>query len=319
MTVPQTIRDALSGWDTAGTVGNPLPVSRGQIRRLAEGAQAEERVERLALVVRVDKCREFAEIMFVHPYAELATGTDLVVPAEHSTVAYQLVVETDVRGVVWLTELGPRAGVLDHTALEAVGAVALGENPASRSLVAGVPLRGRFDRRWEFKAAEGSALRILAAECTAWLLEGQVPLQLDIGILSPVLLAACDDRESAFLKLLHIINTQAVVFDREDVERLEAIGALEVDNWTNALGSSGIELYESLLRPLIDRALSSVSGATVAKEQSDPAWTAERRPEAGESRVRPGIPLVFATYVRSSDRDKTVSLANDLDLELIDA
>ena len=162
-------------------MGNPLPISRGQIRRLAQGLQEEERVERLALVVRVDKCREFAEIMFVHAYAELATGTDLVVPAEHSTVAYQLVVETDVRGVVWLTELGPRAGVLDHTALEAVGAVALGENPASRSLVAGVPLRGRFDQRWDFKAAEGSALRTLAADCTASLLDGQDPVQLDTG------------------------------------------------------------------------------------------------------------------------------------------
>ena len=317
MTVPQTIRDALSGWDTAGTVGNPLPVSRGQIRRLAEGPQEGERVERLALVVRVDKRREFAEIMFVHPYAELATGTDLVVPSEHSTVAYQLVVETDVRGVVWLTELGPRAGVLDHTALEAVGAVALGRDPASRGLATGLPLRGRFDRRWDFKAAEGSALRTLAADGTASLLDGRVPLQLDIGILSPVLLAACEDRESSLLKLLDVVSKRDVMFDREDVEILAAIRALDVDNWTEMFGSSGIELHESLLRPLIDRALSEGAGA--AREEPDSVWAAERKLEAGEFRVRPGFGVVSATYVCSSDRDRTVSLANELDHELIDA
>ena len=187
MTVPQTIREELSRWGPAESVSNPLPVSRGQIRRLTEGPQADERVERLVLVLRVDGRRDFAEIMFAHPYVELATGTDLVVPAEHSRLAYQVVVETDVRGVVWLTQVGPLVGVLDQTALEAVGAVALGEDPASRSLVAGPPLRGRFDQRWDFKAAEGSTLRILAAECTASLLDGQAPLQLDIGILSPVL------------------------------------------------------------------------------------------------------------------------------------
>ncbi len=319
MTVPQTIREALSGWDPAELVSNPLPVSRGQIRRLTEGPQANGCVERLVLVLRVDGRRDFAEIVFAHPYVELATGADLVVPSEHSRVAYQVVVETDVRGVVWLTQVGSLIGVLDRTALEAVGAVALGEDPASRSLVVGPPLRGRFDQRWDFKAAEGSALRILAAECTASLLDGQAPLQLDIGILSPVLLAASEDRESALLKLLHIVTTQAVVFDLDDVERLDEVGALEVDNWTKAFGVIGIEYFASLVLPLVDRALPSVSGTTVAKEQPDSAWAAERRPEAGQSRVRPGIPLVSATYVRSSDRDRTVSLAIELDHELIDA
>ena len=316
MTVPQTIRDALSGWDTAGTVGNPLPVSRGQIRRLAEGAQADERVERLALVLRVDEHRDYAEIMFVHPYAELATGTDLVVPSEHSRVAYRLVVETDVRGVVWLTQVEALVGVLDETALEAVGAVALGENSASRGLVAGFPLRGRFDRRWEFKAAEGSGLRNLAAECTASLLDGQDPLQLDIGVLSPVLLAACDDRESAMLKLLEIVSTQDVVFDLDDVEILVEIGASSVSDWTEVFGSFGIGYYESFLGPLIDRASSTVKGT--ARAEPDSPWVVERKPEAGAFGVRPGFRVVSATYVCSSDRDRTISLANELDHELID-
>ena len=317
MTVPQTIREALSGWDPAGPIGNPLPVSRGQIRRLTEGPQADERVERLALVVRVDKRREFAEIMFVHPYAELATGTDIVVPAEHSRVAYQVVVETDVRGVVWLTQVGPLVGVLDRTALEAVRTVALGEDPASHSLVAGLPLRGRFDQRWDFKAAEGSTLRILAAECTASLLDGQAPLQIDVGILSPVLLAACVDRERAFLTLLDIVSTQDVVFDLDDVKMLDEIGALEVSSWSREFGSIGTEYYESLLRPLIDRVLARHPKVTDAREQPDSARVVGRRPEAGVLNVRPDFPVVSASYVWSSDQEATAPLPPDH--ELIDA
>ncbi|MCY4495126.1 MAG: hypothetical protein OXB92_14870 [Acidimicrobiaceae bacterium] len=316
MTVPRAIREALPGWGRAELVGNPLPVSRGQIRGFVQAPQEGERVERLALVLRVDDRREFAEIVLVHPYVELAAGTDLVVPPEHSRVPYRVVVETDVRGVVWLTQIGPPVGTLDQLALEALGAVSLGEAPAPRSLLVGLPLRGRFDRRWDFKAAEGSALRTLAADCTASLLDGRAPLQLDIGILSPVLLAA-SDRESALLKLLDIVSKRDVVFDLDDVKRLDEIGALEVDNWTEAFGSIGVEYYESFLRPLIDRA--SSAGAGAARAEPDSPWVAGRRPEAGEFRARPGLGVVSATYVRSSDRDRSVSLANELDLELIDA
>ena len=317
MTVPQAIREALPGWGRTELVGNPLPVSRGQIRRLAQAPQAGERVERLALVLRVDDRREFAEIVFVHPYVELAAGTDLVVPPEHSRVRYRVVVETDVRGVVWLTQIGPPVGTLDQPALEALGAVSLGEDPAPRSLLAGLPLRGRFDRRWDFKAAEGSALRTLAADCTASLLDGRAPLQLDIGILSPVLLAAFDDRESALLKLLDIITRDDVLFDLDDLEMLAEIGALSEANWTRALGSIGVEYYESLLRPLIDHAASAGAGA--ARAEADSPWVAGRKPEAGTFEIRPNCRGVSATYVRSSDRDSSVSLANALNLELIDA
>ena len=317
MTVPQAIREALPGTRSAGPLGNPLPVSRGQIRRLAEGPQVGEPVERLALVLRVYGSREFAEILFVHPYAELAASTDLIVPSEHSRLAYRVVVQTDVRGVVWLTQLDALVGVLDRAALDAAGLVALGEDTASESLVAGPPLRGRFDRRWDFKAAEGSALRTLAAVCTASLLDGREPIQLDVVILLPVLLAACDDHESALLKLLDIVSKRDVVFDRDDVERLDEIGALAVDNWTEAFGSFGIEYYESLLRPLVDRALSK--GAVDARQEPDSARVAGRRSEAGELRTRPSVPLVSANFVNSSDRAMSVSPVDEPVLELIDA
>ncbi len=325
MTVPQAIREALPGTYTAGLLGNSLPVEpveRGQIRRLAEGPQAGEPVERLALVLRVDEIRDFAEILFVHPYAELATGTDLVVPSEHSRIPYQVVAQTDVRGVVWLTQVGARVGLLDRTALKAVGAVALGEDTASESLVAGPPLRGRFDRRWNFKAAEGSALRTLAADCTATLLDGRALVQLDVGILSPVLLAALDDIESPLLKLLDILRTRDVVFDLDDLKMLDEIGALSEAVWASAFGSFGVDYYdyyEAFLDLLKEGALSKGRIAVDARQEPDSAQVAGRKPEAGELRTRPSVPLMSANFVYTSDRDMSVSPVDELDLELIDA
>ncbi|MCY3850996.1 MAG: hypothetical protein OXF75_09380 [Acidimicrobiaceae bacterium] len=226
---------------------------------MTQGLQPEDLRERLVLVLRVDELCGFAEIMFVHPYTELATGSDLIVSPEYSGIAYQVVVETDVRGVVWLTQLGTLIGVLDPTALVAVGAVALGEDPDTPNLISGPPLRGRFDARWNFKASEGSALRTLAAECTAALLDEQDCIQLDVGGLSPALLAAISDREKGLLKLLDIISRGDVVLDLNDIAMLEEIGALEVANWIDVFGDIGREHYESMVRPLIEPAISKPS------------------------------------------------------------
>lgn len=319
MTVPQTIRAALSRWDPAKPVGMRMPVSRGQILRVAQGPQPDERVERLVLVLGVDDRREFAEIMFVHPYPELATGSDVVVPSERSRVAYQIVVETDVRGVVWLTQLGSRLGVLEQTALEAVGEVAFGEHPAQFDLVAGLPLRGRFDRRWDFKATEGAELRTLAADCTAVLLDGQETCQLDVGVLSPVLLAAADDFESALLTLLDIIFKRDIVLELDDLKMLEEIGALEVANWTGALGDAGREYYESLVSPLIERALSKPSRQVRSSGETASVWADGRKAQAGEFRPRSGVRVVSASYVFEAEPHILSAVAREHDLELIDA
>ena len=232
-----------------------MPLSRGQVRRVPHSLASDEPTECLALVLRIDAPRDYAEIMFVHPYAELATGTDLIVPPEHSSIAYQVVVETDVRGVVWLQQLGPLVGVLDASALDALGAVALGEVCDSPDLVSGLPLRGRLDRRWAFKAAQGSSLRSLASDCTAALLDDQ-PVKLDASILSPVLLAALDGRDSALGTLLDIVVRREVVFDLDDLEVLDEIGALDAGSWIDAFGEIGGQLYTSYLWPLIETALS---------------------------------------------------------------
>ena len=167
MAVPELVLSVLPSWTPAEAVGIRMALARGQVCRLTHGLESDELTERLALVLRVDKGRDYAEIMFVHPYAELATDTDLIVPPEHSSIAYPIVVESDVRGIVWLSQLGTVVGALDASALESLGAVVVGANSGSPDLVSGLPLRGRLDRRWDFKAAQGSALRTLACDCTA--------------------------------------------------------------------------------------------------------------------------------------------------------
>ena len=316
MIVPQPIRAVLSRSPRLSSVGIRMPILRGQIC-VTHGHQSADRAQRLVLVLGVDERREFAEIMFVHPYTELATGTDLVVPTERSSVAYQVVVETDVRGVIWSTQLGPLIGVLERTALEAVGAVALGEHPAQPDLVSGLPLRGRFDRRWDFKAAEGSALRILAAECTASLLGGQDPLQLDVGVLAPALLATCGDPESAMLKLMDIISKGDVVFDFNDVQLLNDIGALRVANWTDVFGDIGHDFFMSV-QPLAERALSMGPAASDPSDETTSAWAEERKAEAGKFRPRFGCTFVSAAYVRAADRQSSLEVADSLNIPLID-
>ena len=141
LSVPQAIRDALTRRDRVDPAVDTGDVSRGQVR-LTNHPQPDDPFRRLTMVCVVDHDGGFAEVMLVHPYTELATSVDLVVSTDHSTVPYQIVAETDLRSVVWLSQLGSLIGVVDETAVEGVGAVAVGDNPEVAGLTTGLPLRG---------------------------------------------------------------------------------------------------------------------------------------------------------------------------------
>ena len=316
MSVPEPIRSALGGRPRRVPVHVRTPISPGQVRAIRSPG-ADPVSDRMVLVLRVDSRQGFAEVMVVHPYTELATDSDLVVSPRRSTMPYQVVVETDTRAVVWLDQLDRLIGVRPGT-LEAVGDVAVGVSPVRAGLSTGMSLRGRFDPRWDFKAEEGAAVRSLAADCTSSLLSEGPPLQLDPGCLVPALLSACDDFESAALNLVDTVARHDIVFDLDDVEVLEDVGALEVSNWVRTFGSSGYEMYESFW-PLVENALSTLSlpvdlttGSAVGE------WANERRIEAGSFLKRDGCDLVSASYVRSADRDASIRLAQKCNTRLID-
>ena len=296
-----------------------MPVSRGQLRRVRV-ADADSVLERMALVLRVDSHhrRDFAEIMLLHSYIELAASSDLVVSPECSTLPYRAVVQADTRAVIWTDQLGNLIGVFDDVALKALGDVAVGQPFDREGLASGLPLRGRFDLRWDFKAQEGAVVRSLAADCTSALLYDGPPLQLDPGCLALELLATCKDRETVMYRLLDLITNYEVVFDLDDVKVLEAVGALRISNWTDTFGPLGNELYKSFW-PLVEQALSTVGlPDDLTVDMSADEWAKNRVSNAGAFRRRPRHPVVSASYVCKRDRESSIALASKHGYELID-
>lgn len=194
--VPAAIRSAVEAQLRSQDVGPAPSLSDGAMRRIRRGdmrvvqppcCEDAAATRRLCLVVAVDPTSEFAEVVLVHSAPELATSVDGVVPSSASGAPYDAVVQTDLRSVVWTFQVGRLVGRLDESALEALSSVALGE-PASERLHgskiwSGSALTGENDRRWAFKADEGSVFRILTRECTSALIDGGTVWEIDPDLL----------------------------------------------------------------------------------------------------------------------------------------
>lgn len=170
------------------TGGPSRRVSRGDMRIVQppcrEGAAA---AQRLCLVVGVNPTGEFVEVVLMHSAPELATGADGIVPSSTSGARYDVVAQTDLRGVAWTFQVGRLVGRLDESSLEALSSIALGdpasEHSQSDEIRSGPALTGESDRRWAFKADEGAAFRTLTRECTAALLDGGTVWEVDPELL----------------------------------------------------------------------------------------------------------------------------------------
>jgi hypothetical protein len=143
---------------------------RGELRLVvaAGGGPA----ARLGLVLRTEATEGVIEIALVHPYTELATGADAVVAGALAGTPYDLVVQSDLRGVVWGWQATRRVGQVDVATLDAASELLVRGRPGSPGGIwTGTPLVGPHDRRWAFKVSEGLALDALTGACTAALLE----------------------------------------------------------------------------------------------------------------------------------------------------
>lgn len=141
---------------------------------------------RLALILDVDEERFCAEILLVHSSPELATDFDGVIDRSFDCAQYDVVLQSDLRGMVWINQIVKRVGhitppvFLALNNLFSVFSIGGGAAPPEPSvhkyqdvlLSRGVPLAGPVDRRWGFKEDEGIALRLLTADCTANLIAG---------------------------------------------------------------------------------------------------------------------------------------------------
>lgn len=224
---------------------------------------------RIVLVLEVDEPNDFADVLLVHPATELATDRDAVVPMRTSSAAYDVVVQTDLRAVVWTFQIERRVGRLDEVSLGEIRAW-IGGNNDDESLLTrpseeagihyGTRLAGPLDRRWAFKEAEGIALRGLAGDCTEALLDQDLVWRIDPGLLRPELLDLVDDREALLAELLHWVATRSLSLTDEDLELLLSAGALDIEEWAH-LSDIGADVLMSI-QNMVVQAATGVTAST---------------------------------------------------------
>jgi hypothetical protein len=269
-------------------------VRRGDLR-LIEPPYDARGDARLGLVLNVDSTLQFIEVALVHTYPELATSMDGVVPGALARTPYDVVVQTDLRGVVWTpVQVSRLIGELSSDTVEAISdLVETGRPESTDGVRIGIPLAGPHDRRWSFKAAEGTALDVLTSDCTGEVMDGRSPWRVDRELFIPELLAASPDLNSILIELVHWLDTRTLRLTAEDALELEERGALEFDAWLSANLSA--DLYEALI-DIVEHALTQ-SPAHAGGDPSKTVVAPYSRPEASEGAE---VVHVIGTLVRSS-------------------
>jgi len=213
----------------------------------------------LVLVLKVVEDGEFADVMLVHSATEFATDHDAIVLAEDSATPYDVVVQTDLRSVVWVFQLGARVGYVPGAYVDAIvnwAAERDDESVARCNQVGihhGTRLTGLLDRRWAFKESEGNALRYLASDCIEALLDRGGIWRVHPDLLRPEHWDHADDAETVLGELVHWSATRELSVDDHDLESLLDTGALEVDSWAR-IGDLGADLLMSLQEVVLDAA-----------------------------------------------------------------
>ena len=271
--VPAAVRSELAERQRrqASVAGGETSTSRvaaGDLRAIdALAHQPADR--RIGLVLRVDAANDFADVLLVHSAPELATDHDLVVAADVASAPYDVVVQTDLRAVVWTLQLQRRVGRLDPHLLDAVKTVASDDTADEFSqrpemevagTYIGTRLAGPLDGRWSLKESEGAALRRLAADCTEALLDQGFVWRVDRHLLQPDLLDLADDQEQLLKEFYHWENTRSLGLTNEDVELLLMDGALDPDSWSQ-VSDIGADILMSL-QPIVLRAATGMGKGT---------------------------------------------------------
>ncbi len=102
-------------------------------------------VPRLAFITDVHDSPHhggYAEVILTHPYAELATDADAVLMPAVTGVPYPVVVETDLRGVVWVVQCGSKVGALGAQTIAEAGRVVTDHDLAGPDIWNGLRLMG---------------------------------------------------------------------------------------------------------------------------------------------------------------------------------
>lgn len=131
----------------------------------------------LVLVTDFDETTQSLTVTLLSPYVEFGSNADLVLSGAVIGRTYDLLVESDIFGYLWVVQLDRRIGRVDDDVLDALSA--LREDRAVDHPVAGPPVVGRDDPRWDFKVRELRRLQSLTGDCTRELVDGDCVASID--------------------------------------------------------------------------------------------------------------------------------------------
>jgi hypothetical protein len=249
--------------------------SRGDLR-LVRAPYGGDGTPRIGLILEVAPGGNILEIALVHSSADLATSFDGVVAGKLVGTTFPMVIQTDLRGMVWSDQVRRLVGTVSPATLEAVSDLVGGSSDAPDGIEIGTPLLGPRDRRWAFKEAEGAALDALCGDCTTELIRGQEPWLMGRELLMPELLTRSDSLEEVLEELGHWLRTRDVRIDLETALWLEDAGAFEVSMWLDA----GLDL------DLFAAVTSAVEAAIMHSRPGPEPWSRSLRgPEVKDEEV----------------------------------
>lgn len=237
-------------------------ICAGDIRRVGNG-----RLERLALVLKVNSDFNTTQFTLVHSFIEFATEHDLIVEPVVTQLPYSIVVETDLRAVVSTAELGALIAVVPTSIIGACF-----EGPGNfiedGSTFVGPPMLGPLDARWDFKVEEGEVIRELSSAAIVSFDSPEIQWVFEFDEIFAALLLPVDDAPAMALAMyeLWLVRGDSLVITPDHIVLFDDRGLLSRDTWSTALGESGIHFFDSVMTGFIERARSSFNGSMMPPE-----------------------------------------------------
>jgi hypothetical protein len=254
--VPADLRHALDWRRLEQPAARPIHLHSSVVRRgdlrIIRPLEVNSSEPRLVLVLSVDRDREFADVLLVHTATELACEVDGIIHPFTSFASYDVVVQTDLRGVVWTWQLGRTVGNLDADVLQELGRATSGGTEMVRArsgeskIHVGPQLAGPNDPRWSFKEAEGASFRQITADCTEALLDKGSVWMVESGVLRPDLLDSANDKFALITELMHWTRTRSLAISMTDSKRLLELDVLQPEAW-NDLRDLGVDIGTAYL------------------------------------------------------------------------
>lgn len=281
--------------------------------------------DRMGLIVGIDDSVGAVSVLLLSPLIEYSTAADFMLEPDDSGFTAPLLVECDLRGSIWATQLGPCVGRLKKALAYNLDMVGAGDSPTERGLELsrfGLPARDERDPRWGWKLQEREALDRLTAGCERRLLSEEP---------WTVVVAASYFEELASFATL---TPEALVGEEEapdrydawmDFESLDALdGVMEnadpdmgrlLDVFMNSAVSHLPAIAAADARQIewLDRHVPGISLETLAAAASRPGWhddciiafvgeeASETRPLTVLARDRHRIQLVSRSIEKSSE------------------